>query len=62
MSSHGQVVLIIPHGFKRRKERRTRVERYPMNLTGQHVDGMRFLAATDKHAVVVDASPERVMA
>lgn len=29
-----------------------------MNLTVQHVDGMRFLAETGEHAVVVDASPE----
>jgi uncharacterized OsmC-like protein len=29
-----------------------------MNLTVQHLDGMRFLAAADKHAVVVDASPQ----
>jgi putative redox protein len=34
------------------------VGRYTMNLTVEHVDGMRFLAATDTHAVVVDASPE----
>ena len=29
-----------------------------MELTVQHVDGMRFLATADGHAVVVDAAPE----
>jgi uncharacterized OsmC-like protein len=52
-----QVLLIMPHGFKWRKDRRAIVGRYTMKLTVQHVDGMRFLAATDEHAVVVDASP-----
>jgi putative redox protein len=29
-----------------------------MNLIVEHVDGMRFLATTNEHAVVVDASPQ----
>jgi uncharacterized OsmC-like protein len=29
-----------------------------MNLTVQHVDGMRFLATVDEHTVVVDAAPQ----
>jgi uncharacterized OsmC-like protein len=29
-----------------------------MKLTVQHVDGLRFLATVDEHAVVVDAKPE----
>ena len=29
-----------------------------MRLTVQHVDGLRFLATMDEHAVVVDAAPE----
>lgn len=29
-----------------------------MKLTVQHVDGMRFLATTEEHAVVVDAARE----
>jgi uncharacterized OsmC-like protein len=29
-----------------------------MNLTVQHVDGMRFLVMTAEHAVIIDASPE----
>jgi uncharacterized OsmC-like protein len=29
-----------------------------MELTVQHVDGMRFLATADSHSVVVDAAPE----
>jgi len=29
-----------------------------MQLTVQHVDGMRFLATADGHTVVVDAAPE----
>jgi uncharacterized OsmC-like protein len=29
-----------------------------MNLTVQHVDGMRFLATADDHTVVVDAAPQ----
>ena len=29
-----------------------------MNLTVQHVDGMRFLATARDHTVVVDAAPE----
>jgi putative redox protein len=34
-----------------------RVEK-EMELTVQHVDGMRFLATGDGHTVVVDAAPE----
>jgi uncharacterized OsmC-like protein len=33
-----------------------RGERGDMKLTAQHVDGMRFLATTEEHSVVVDAS------
>jgi putative redox protein len=29
-----------------------------MNLTVQHVDGMRFLATADGHTVVLDATPQ----
>jgi uncharacterized OsmC-like protein len=29
-----------------------------MKLTIRHVDGMRFLATTDEHAVTIDASPK----
>jgi len=29
-----------------------------MNLTVQHVDGMRFLATADGHTVVLDAAPQ----
>jgi len=29
-----------------------------MNLTVQHIDGMRFLATTDGHTAVVDAAPQ----
>jgi uncharacterized OsmC-like protein len=29
-----------------------------MELTVEHVDGMRFLAAADGHTIVVDAAPE----
>jgi len=29
-----------------------------MNLTVEHLDGMRFLAVTDQNAVTMDASPE----
>ena len=29
-----------------------------MQLTVQHVDGMRFLATADGHTVIVDAAPE----
>jgi uncharacterized OsmC-like protein len=29
-----------------------------VRLTVQHVDGLRFLATADSHAVVVDAAPE----
>lgn len=29
-----------------------------MNLTVQHVDGMRFLATADGHTAVVDAAPQ----
>jgi uncharacterized OsmC-like protein len=29
-----------------------------MKLTVEHVDGMRFMASTEEHAVVVDAAPE----
>ena len=29
-----------------------------MRLTVQHVDGLRFLATSDKHTAVVDAAPE----
>ena len=29
-----------------------------MNLTVQHVDGMRFLATSEGHSVVVDAAPQ----
>jgi len=29
-----------------------------MKLTVQHVDGMRFLATSDTHHVVIDAAPE----
>jgi len=29
-----------------------------MNLSVQHVDGMRFLATADSHSVVLDAAPQ----
>jgi len=29
-----------------------------MNLTVQHIDGMRFLATADGHTVVLDAAPQ----
>jgi putative redox protein len=29
-----------------------------MNITVQHIDGMRFLGTADAHTVVVDAAPE----
>ncbi|NLE46485.1 MAG: hypothetical protein GX620_17350 [Chloroflexi bacterium] len=29
-----------------------------MRLTVEHVDGLRFIATTDNHSVVVDAAPE----
>jgi len=29
-----------------------------MNLTVQHVDGMRFLATADGHSAIVDAAPQ----
>lgn len=32
--------------------------RVRVRLTVQHVDGLRFLATVDEHAVVVDAAPE----
>jgi putative redox protein len=53
-----RVISIVSHGHRGSRERRKLVERYTVNLTVEHVDGMRFVATTDEHAVITDASPQ----